>query len=546
MMHEMKSTTKTKNGHSNKLAAGAFAVLGMDVVSFSTLDEEKQIGVICQLMLYIRHALAFYGLTEDSYKWSPAGDGGYLTFLSTDAGRSAIDVAFSIFQLIAAPPRGSFGERFSIRAALHAGSVRENPDLGRDTNIWGMGINTTARILSISDENQLLVSKQYYDTYIKDQGEGEYRFGEPYWRTVKHGVTLDVMNASKPGFCLDCDDERAKRWRYLGGLWKKTAAEYGFLMSDAMRSGDPIAAIAAARYLLDMGEEQQVREFCRLLSRQEATVTAPFPVQDHPLFSSMPSEVLFDVVGSIKPNVVQAGQVICEDGVVAESCFFPVSGNIVLDVPGRDGPTPVKKGQILGEFSLWIPNLKRTARIRSLDPGLVLELGHGPLELVLGQHPDVANVVYSLIQRRIVENVLLSSSLFPDLAAAVHQGLSKFNATCIKIPVGKLDLSSQAYVIFVGKLRLQCENGGELEIVAEGRFDQLPVAGIYSANGQPDGAAAEVLEETIAVQIGHDTLRDLQQIYPAVGHQWGGLYGARLADARCGSSRAAKAPGGPN
>lgn len=541
MPRKPKNLQDSKNG----LAAGAFAVLGMDVVSFSSFDEADQLGVIRQLMKYVTQALAFNGLKEDDYIWSPAGDGGYLTFLNVSAGRSAIDVAFSIFQLIAAPPRGSFDARFRIRAALHAGSVQESADLGRDTNIFGMGINTTARILSISDEDQLLVSKQYHDTYIKDQRDQEYHFGEPYWRTVKHGITLDVMNASKPGLGLGSDEERGRRWRYLGGLWNKTAAEFQYLMSDTMRSGDSIAAIAAARYLLDMGEDQRVRDFCKILSSSDA-MTVSFPVE-HFLFSGMPSDVLFEVVKSVKPRVIGANEVICEDGVGADSCFFPVSGRIVLEIRGRDEPAPVKKGQMLGEFSLWIPNLKRTARIRSLDPGLVLELGHRPLQTVLREHEDVANVVYSLIQRRVIENTLLSSALFPGMASAVKAGLSKFNAKCVKIAKGdKLDLTSQAFIMLIGKVRVACANGGQLDVVAEGRFDEMPVVGIYSSIGKPDGGEGEVLEDTVAVQIGHDTLKEVQTTHKDVGRLWGGLYGTRLHDVKCWTpgekSKAAQTP----
>src|SRR6266404_1073364 len=185
----------------SNFAIGAYAILGVDGVSFSTLDEENQIAVIHRLMQYANESMLFHSLTQSDYRWSPAGDGGYLTFVSTRGGRAAIDVAFAVFQKVAGRVTGSSGEGFQIRAALHAGSVREDADFDRDrdSNIWGMGINTTARILSVSDENQLLVSKQYYDTYIKDQREADYQFAEPYWRTVKHGVAVEVMNASKPG-----------------------------------------------------------------------------------------------------------------------------------------------------------------------------------------------------------------------------------------------------------------------------------------------------------------------------------------------------------
>jgi len=521
------------NGGS-KFAVGAYAILGMDVVSFSTLDEDSQVAIIKRLMRYVRESVLYHSLGEGDYRWSPAGDGGYLTFVNPDAGRAAINVAFSIFEKVGSSEvRGGSRDRFTIRAALHAGTVREEVDLGRDTNIWGMGINTTARILSVSEENQLLVSKQYFDTYIKERREQEFSFGDPYFRTVKHGVVVEVMNASRAGSpCLNCDEAGGKRWRYLGGLWRKTIQEYEFLIADTMRSGDPVAAIAAAKYLLEMGEESKVRQLCKILSEQTTDPDCDFPPQRHILFSAMPADVLLNVVRSITPRVVQPGDVICNQGTAAESCFFPVSGKIVLDVPGRDGPSPVKKGHILGEFSLWIPNLQRTARIRSLDPGLVLELGHRSLSAVLQQHPDVADVVYSLVRRRIIENVFLSPAMFPGLQKLVDENLSGFGAVCSKAPAGEtLALSENAFVLLIGKVRICCTNGATLDIAAEGRFDLLPVVGIYSGIGRPDGDTAEVLEDTVAVQISHSVLADLQERFPAVARLWSGLCGERLHEA---------------
>jgi len=527
--------THSGNIESNKFAVGAYAILGMDVVSFSLMDEETQVQVIQTLMSYVTGALFYHGQKDTDYHWSPAGDGGYLTFVNQPAGRIAIDVAFSIFDKVGGRHAAGVSRgKFTIRAALHAGTVREDIELGHDTNIWGMGINTAARILSVSDESQLLVSRQYFDTYMKDRRESGYSFGAPYTRTVKHNVSVEVMNVSKAGSpCLDCDEAGGKRWRYLGGLWRKTIQEYEFLISDTMRSGDPVAAIAAAKYLLEMGEERAAKKLCKMLTQSEADPDCSYPPQQHPLFSFMPPGVLLDVVRSIVPRVVQAGEIICEHGTGAKSCFFPVSGQIVVDVPGRQDPSPIRTGTILGEFSLWVPNLKRSARIRSLDPGLVLELEHQKLATVLQQHHDVAAIVYALIKRRIVENVLLSEAIFPGLQTLVKEERSTFGAVdCRKVAAGgTFDLRGDAFILFIGKVRIKCETGAVLEIVAEGDFDKLPVVGIYSAIGKPDGDTAEVLEETVAVQVSHAVLADLQKRSRDVSIHWSGLCGRRRGEA---------------
>ena len=81
---------------------GTHAILGMDMVSFSTLSDDDQLRAIEALIHWVKSALAFHGLTEKDYCWSPAGDGGYITFDDKEACSKAIDVAFSIFEKL--PP----------------------------------------------------------------------------------------------------------------------------------------------------------------------------------------------------------------------------------------------------------------------------------------------------------------------------------------------------------------------------------------------------------------------------------------------------------
>ena len=260
----------------NKFAVtGAHAILGMDIVSFSTLKDEDQLAVSKKLMRYIREALAFHSIGEDAYRWSPAGDGGYLTFVTDASCHAAVDVAFSIFEKVNSRS-GNSTDQFHIRAALHAGVITEDYDLGRDTNIWGIGINTTARVLSISETSQLLVSKQYFDAYLKEQREHEFHIGEAYWRTVKHGVRVEVMNIGRAGVCLGCDEALGKRWRYIGGLWRKMVQEYESLIGDAMHSGEPVAAIAAAKFSAGAGRAEPRRSVVQDADESRGTAGVRF------------------------------------------------------------------------------------------------------------------------------------------------------------------------------------------------------------------------------------------------------------------------------
>ena len=53
-----------------------------------------------------------------------------------------------------------------MKFAVHCGRVIEAEELGRVSNIWGEGINTAARILYVCALSQILVSEQYFDSYI--------------------------------------------------------------------------------------------------------------------------------------------------------------------------------------------------------------------------------------------------------------------------------------------------------------------------------------------------------------------------------------------
>jgi CRP-like cAMP-binding protein len=506
---------------------GTHAVLGMDISSFSMLHDDDQIQAIENLIRWINEALAYHSVGEVDYRWSPAGDGGYLTFASSSACRRAIDVAFSIIEKTQHPDwRPRTGEKLRLRLALHSGTVQEARELGRKTNIWGMGINMTARALSVAASSQLLVSKQYFDLYIKGQREGEFVFGDVYCRTVKHGVHVEVMNASRHELGLQPEKAKDQRWHAIGGLWRKTIQEYKFLIHDTMKSREPIGALAAAKFLLDLDEKEAVQELCEMVGNTNQRPNAPYPVQMHPLFSLMPPNVLFRVVEIATPLLMKGGDVVCQRGDPADSCFFPVSGTVSVDVPGQDTPIRIGPGEIIGEFSLWIPNITRTATIRMMDDGLLLALPKNPFARVLSEAPLVESSVHNIIKARILENILKSRKLFPFENASANENLA--DVSCEKYPQeATLDLTSSVFLLFTGRVRIDPPEGGSITLQSTGGFGTEQVIGIVSDIGSPDGSKATVLEEAVAIKISQEAVWKLQK-FDAVGDAWSALCGERL------------------
>jgi CRP-like cAMP-binding protein len=500
----------------------------MDTVAFSKLHDDDQVQAMECLVRWVNEALLYHSITEPEYRWSPAGDGGYLTFATVAACRKAIDVAFSICEKVARPdwvPRS--GEKILLRFGLHAGTVREGREVGHTTNIWGLGINTAARLLTVSASSQVLVSKEYYDTYIKGQRTEEFEIGDVHWRTVKHAVQLEVMNVSRHQLGLPESVAVSQRWQSISGLWGRTVMEYTFLINDAMKSGQPIAALAAGKFLLNLNARDQVWDLCRMIGKTEERPTVVYPPRSHKLFSLMPPDVLMRVLEETVPKRLAEGDVICEQGDPARSCFFLVSGTIVVDVPGRAEPIRISPGEIIGEFSLWIPNLPRTARVRATTDGLLLEIDTARLTSALSDVPHVADVVYGIVKQRILENVLKSDHLFPtvDLDAA------RILAACERHEAGsRFDLTSSTYVLFSGRVAVEPPGAPVFEITAMGDSGRLEAFGIVSDIGLPDGPSAVVLEDAVVVTVAHTTLRSLQAKSERVRKAWNGMCGQRQGD----------------
>ena len=255
---------------------------------------------------------------------------------------------------------------------------------------------------------------------------------------------------------------------------------------------------------------------------------APYPPRTHYLFSLMPPDILLRVLEAATPRLASAGAVLCRKGEPASTCFFPVSGQLVVDVPGLERPIRIPAGQIVGEFGLWIPNITRTATVRSMDDGLLLELDRDQFKEILKDTPAVADGVHSVIRNRILDNVLKSQRLFPLGAAEAREAWAEMRPVCEKHEKDTvLNLNASVYILLSGAVCITPANGRPLTVKADGTFGAEQVIGLVSDIGSPDGERAIVLEETVAVKFAHSAVMKLLQV-DAVGAAWSALCGERL------------------
>lgn len=514
---------------------GVHAILGIDIVSFSTLSDEDQIQAIRKFLEIVNQALLGEGIKDECYRWSPAGDGGFLTFQTSDACIKALDVAFSIWDKFEHPKWTPIaGEKLRLRIAINAGLVEEGSELGRSTNIWGDGINKAARILSICATSQILLSDEYHKTYIKGRREGQgFEFGEVYHRTVKHGVDVSVMNVSRKGSGINETRAKALRWERIGSIWSSARESYEFVIRDAMNSGDPVAALAAAKFLCNLDPESPAsQKLFSVIGKGEA-LELGYRNQRHPIFSTLPSDVLKKLIQHSVPLFFSRNDLICNEGDVAKSCYFPIYGTVRVEGANIAQPLLIPPGEILGEFSIWIPNLRRTATLKAVDDSLILEVSTSLFQSVIDDYPNLAKGIYGTIQQRLLENVTNSEELFPEISIEWRQDLAKKPSACEKYLAGaKLDISINTYVLFNGKVRIQPSQDKVLEITANGHFGPETIVGVVADQEPLDGSEAEVLEDSVAVHLPRETLIILQNQFPPIARAWDRIWGERFGQIR--------------
>lgn len=518
----MNNSADTIASPQSPLAEGDYPILGTDIVSFSQMNDKAQIASVKLLYNWISKALKRHDVSSDITRWSPAGDGGYLTFVDRHYCSQSIDVAFSIAEQAKRYREwlGS-GEQIQVKFALHYGGVTEAMDFAKSTNIWGRGINQTSRILDQASPGQILVSSRFHEEFIKEKSAGRnelIEFGEPFTRRVKHDENLEIRNAVLGRVGVPTEDSHVMKWQPIRRVWDTAVGTYVKLLHDAQRSGDQLPALAACRFLMNLGEIDLVRKFCGELTSGTQKL--------HWLFNAMSPEILLKVLEVAVPRRESKDATIFKLGEEADKCFFPISGMVEVNFPEGE-PKRQKIGDILGEFFLWIPNIRRTGTAIAKTDVLLLEFNGKRLHEILGPSSDALESIFKEVQKRIITMTFDSENLFPKKI-----NLEAVRAKCKKYKANeKLDLTKHVYFLFHGKVRLDkpTKLDGPVDLPPSlGEFGKLRVIGIRTRRGEIiDGSSATVLEEAVLVQVATKAIDRLLQSETEFALKWGGIFGQR-------------------
>lgn len=118
-----------------------------------------------------------------------------------------------------------------------------------------------------------------------------------------------------------------------------------------------------------------------------------------PIFSSLPAEFVDAVALSLKPDIYVPGEFICRAGEEGDRMYFLITG--VLEVIKSDGQVigTLRHGDFFGEIALF-KRQPRMASVRASEYSDVYALDRTSFEMLLARHPDVAEQVRAVAERR--------------------------------------------------------------------------------------------------------------------------------------------------
>ncbi len=351
------------------------AVLTLDVVNFSMIKpDQKQLEVIQALIQMLRDAIPKEYNHPNAWIWSPAGDGGSLTFLEDN--NAALETAIALGKLVKAYNKRKDIQPFELRMGIHLGTVSKETDFDDRVNVWGEGVNISARVAGLAQPGQILISEDYYKaTALETRPAGEVTNIGKWW--AKHHKPLVLYNIYRDGIGISPSD--VEEWygpfhyplQQAIDMYEAMMQEQKFVTDQGFR-----AAVLCKR-LLDLApEHKQAEQVLTYLSTRTWPFT-PNRLYDR-FFSDLSPTAIVYFFRNAKFGDFKKSDTIFKMGEPADSLMMVVSGEVVLYI-GKE--IVLSEGSIIGEMGLFNPGETRSATLTANKSTITLTLNYDFLKV---------------------------------------------------------------------------------------------------------------------------------------------------------------------
>ncbi|MBI2378971.1 MAG: cyclic nucleotide-binding domain-containing protein [Deltaproteobacteria bacterium] len=162
---------------------------------------------------------------------------------------------------------------------------------------------------------------------------------------------------------------------------------------------------------IDLSEDE-VRQRSDVAVVEEPTAGRLADLPAFPLFADTPKEAMMSLVRAAELVELADGATVVRTGEPSDSMFAIVEGAVTVKVPGlASQPITLMEGDVFGESCL-LEREPRRADVAVRGKLVALKIPKAALGQVVHQHPVVGQILFELLTRRLIGNLIQTNALF--------------------------------------------------------------------------------------------------------------------------------------
>ncbi len=250
----------------------------------------------------------------------------------------------------------------------------------------------------------------------------------------------------------------------------------------------------------------------------------PLRVPPQVPFSSLEPQALSSLVGAFETRAVDTGDVLIAEGTPGSEAYILARGELEVQRRSRDpeaAPIALARlgaGALFGEMSL-LSRSPRAASVVACRPSIVLIISKQALDEVAEAEPDVARVLAQFTRKRMIENLVRTSSILGAVRATKRADLLERFVTKTFEAGEKLieqgEESSGLYLVASGLLSVIHRSDDEQLAISKLGPGEV-VGEVALVLRRPSNADVVAEHPTVTLHLPRDEFLDLIKAHPEV------------------------------
>ncbi len=288
----------------------------------------------------------------------------------------------------------------------------------------------------------------------------------------------------------------------------------------------PLASALAGKALVAKAQEA-VHDAKRLLEADRAEHGEAQKVAPHPLFSALTESQLRAMVGIFETSTVATDTVLIEEGTTGAEAFIVARGELEVrrNVNDDNGNTVetmqlalLGNGALFGEMAL-LSRAPRAASVLARRPSLILVARKEALDRIAEKQPQVGELFADHCRRRMVENLVRTSSILSavhvdERPALVDRFVTRTYEEGERLIVQGQD-SSGLHLIASGEVAVIHDEGDDTTVIAKLGVGEV-VGEVALVLRRPSSADVIANCPTVTLHLPRERFLELIKEHPAI------------------------------